>query len=97
MTTIHLGRWQLRFDWQILTLLLSAVIGLAVAYSRSAATLQFSLFIAAIVFYLFLLNKSEPIAPRRSLLQLALALMPVVLGVYFLFTNDWARWSEKLA
>ncbi|CAG0937490.1 hypothetical protein TFLX_06424 [Thermoflexales bacterium] len=96
MTTIHLGRWQLRFDWQILCLLLSAVIGLAVAYQRSAATLQFSLFVAAVALYVFLLNKSEPILPQRSLLRLTLVLIPAMLGVYFLLTNDWVRWSEKL-
>ncbi len=97
MTTIRLGRWPLSFDWQILPFMLSAVIGLALAYDRTPAAIQFSLCLAAVVVYLFLLNKSEPAAAQRSLLRLTLALVPVLIGVYFLLTNDWARWSEKLA
>ncbi len=97
MTTIRLGRGQLSFDWQILPLMLSAAIGLVLAYNRTPATIQFSLFLAAGLIYLFLLNKSEPAAPQRSILQMILALVPAVIGVYFLFTNDWVRWGEKLA
>jgi O-antigen ligase len=97
MNVIHLGRVQLRFDWQILPLMLSTIVGLTLAYNRDAAALQFVLFSMAVLVYLLLLNKSEPPLPRRSSLRSAFTLLPLVIGVYFLFTNDWARWAEKLA
>ncbi len=96
MRALRVDRFQLRFDWQILPLVLSAVIGLALAYNRTAAVLQFGLFCLAVLIYLLLLNKAEPQPPQRSSLRLIVAILPTVIGVYFLLTNDWARWGEKL-
>ena len=97
MSAIQVGRFRLRFDWQILPLILSAVVGLALAYNRTVAALQFVLFCAAVVVYLFLLNQSDPRPPQRSILRLILASLPLVIGVFFLLTNDWVRWAEKLS
>ena len=96
MNTLRIGGARLRFDWQILPLGLSAVIGLMLAYNQAAAALQFALIGAAIVVYLFLLNAADPRPPQRSLLRLTLALLPVIIGGFFLLTNDWARWGEKI-
>lgn len=96
MNTLRVGWLRLRFDWQILPFALSAVVGLVLAYNRTAAVLSVALLGAAIVVYLWLLNVSDPHPPQRSNLRLVLSLLPVVIGGFFLLTNDWVRWGEKL-
>jgi len=96
MGAIHIGRFRVRFDWQILPLILSTVVGFALAYDHTVAAVQFTLFCVAVVVYLLLLNNADPRPPQRSTLRIILASLPLVIGVFFLFTNDWARWEEKL-
>ena len=97
MVAIRLGRAQVRFDWQILPFALSAVMGLSIAHDTARASIRLALIIASLVIYLFFVNKSESLTRQRSFVRLSLAFMPAILAAYFLLTNDWVRWSEKLA
>ena len=97
MVTIKLGRSQIRFDWQILPFALSAVLALGISYDSARASTRLALIVTSLAIYLFFVNKSEPANNQRSFVRLSLGLMPAMLAVYFLLTNDWARWSEKLA
>ncbi len=97
MVAIRLGRAQLRFDWQILLFALSATLGLIIAHDLAHASIRLALIAASLMIYLFFVNKSEPSNRQRSFVRLSLGSMPTILAVYFLLTNDWARWSEKLA
>jgi O-antigen ligase len=97
MPTIRVGRRQLRFDWQLIPLTLSAASGFVLAYNRNAAGMQLALFGVAVALYLWLRNVADPHPPQRSLLRLVLLLLPLIIGLFFLLTNDWVRWGEKIS
>jgi len=100
MVTIRLGRTQLRFDWQILPFLLSAIIGWWISYNTMAAAIEFVLLVLGLALYLIIVNLSDPMAlagKTRSVLSGLLAVLPSLIAIYFLVTNDWSRGIGKLA
>jgi O-antigen ligase len=97
MITIRVGRGRLRFDWQILPFALAALIGLSLAYDVTRASIRLALIVVSLLVYLFFINKSEPAHRQPSVVRLSLSLLPVILAIYLLLTNDWTKWAEKLA
>ena len=90
---------RLRFDWQILPLLLAAVWGFVAAYDTRLAIIQFGLALLGIVLYFAIANLPDPILvgnQPRSVLACLLVIMPLTLGLYFLLTNDWSKSIGKL-
>ena len=91
---------RIRFDWQILPLLLAAIWGLAAAYDTRLALVQFGFILLGIVFYFLLANLPDPVragGQSRSVLAGLLAVVPLALSLYFLLTNDWLRSIGKLS
>lgn len=87
---------RLRFDWQIVPFLLSALIGLTIAHDTEAARITLALIALGLGLYLFFANKAEPARDRRSGLRSTLALIPSVTALFFLLANDWSRSIDKL-
>jgi O-antigen ligase len=89
------------FDWQIWLLLIAALMSVALAYNTRLALFQLSLIVGGVVVYLIMANLPDPIrrgqAAPRSILGGILALLPAIVAVYFLLTNDWSRWIGKLS
>lgn len=82
------------FDWQIVPFALSALCGLALAYNQPTATIRFTLIMLGVALYLFCANARAP--HPRSLLRALLIVLPVLITLYFMLTNDWAKSSNKL-
>jgi O-antigen ligase len=90
---------RLRFDWQILPLLLAAIWGLVAAYSTRLALVEFGLVLLGVALYFLLANLPDPVrvgGKSRSVLAGLLAVLPLALSLYFLLTNDWLRSTGKL-
>jgi O-antigen ligase len=100
MVAINRGRFQLHFDWQILPFALSAIIGWWISYNTLAASVGLILLILGLVLYLLLVNIPDPVSiggKARSVLSSLLAILPSVIAIYFLLTNDWSHSLGKLA
>jgi hypothetical protein len=85
---------RIRFDWQILPLLLAAVWGLAAAYDTRLAIVQFGLVLVGVTLYFLLANLPDPIhvhGQPRSVLAGLLVIVPCAFSLYFLLTNDWSH------
>src|SRR3974377_1610005 len=90
---------RIRFDWQILLLLLAAIWGLVAAYDTRLALGQFGLILLGIALYFLLANLPDPVlvgGQSRSVLAVLLAVVPLALSLYFLLTNDWQSSAAKL-
>ncbi len=90
---------RIRFDWQILPLLLAAIWGLVAAYNQRLALVQFGFILLGIVLYFLLANLPDPVrvgGQSRSVLAGLLAGVPLALSLYFLLTNDWPHSTGKL-
>jgi len=90
---------RIRFDWQILIVLTAALFSLGIAFQTQQATLQFALILIGIALYFLLTNLPDPVRQRgqtRSILSGILGLLPCVISIYFLLTNDWSHWVGKL-
>ena len=89
------------FDWQIWLLLIAAVVSAALAYNTRLALFELSVIAFGVVVYLIMANLPDPVqrgqAAPRSILGGILALLPVVIAVYFFLTNDWSHWIGKLS
>ncbi len=95
----ELATRRIRFDWQILPLLAAALWGLLAAYSTRLAIIPFGFVLLGVALYFLLANLPDPIrvgGHSRSVLAGFLAVMPLVLSLGFLLTNDWSRWLGKL-
>ncbi len=82
------------FDWQIVPFGLSALLGLMLAYNQPTATIRFALIAIGAVLYLFCANARD--TQSRSALRALLIGLPMLITIYFVLTNDWARSSNKL-
>ncbi len=80
--------------------LISAVLGLWIAYDFGTAVFRFALIIAGLLLYGSMGLVPEklrlPGSKEVPLLRISLALLPAVLASYFLLTTDWASRLEKL-
>ena len=89
------------FDWQIWLVLIAAMISAALAYNTRLALFELSVIAFGVVVYLIMANLPDPVqrgqAAPRSILGGILALLPVVIAVYFFLTNDWSHWIGKLS
>ena len=97
--TMLLTLRRIRFDWQILPLLLAAIWGLVAAYNTRLALVQFGFILLGIVLYFLVANLPDPVrvgGQSRSVLAGLLAVVPLALSLYFLLTNDWPRSTGKL-
>jgi len=89
----------LNFDWQIGLIVVTAILGLAVAFNPVAARFQFAVILCAVALYFIAANLHDPMTIRgriRSVLSSLMIGLPVVIALYFLLTNDWARWIGKI-
>jgi O-antigen ligase len=89
----------IRFDWQISLIGLSALVGLLIAYNQQMAALQFVIVAISIAVYLIGVNIPDPIAiggRPRSVLAAMVTLLPAVIAVIFVVTNNWAHWIGKV-
>lgn len=78
------------FDWQLVPFVVSAVIGAFIAYNPPSAWIRFALIALGVVVYLLFANL--PDAPdKRSTLKIVLAVLPSIIAVWFVLTNDWSR------
>ncbi len=82
------------FDWQIVPFALSALAGLLLAYNQPLATIRFVLIMIGVSVYVT--SATAPDTPARSIVRALLIGLPVLLTVYFVMTNDWAKSSNKL-
>jgi tetratricopeptide (TPR) repeat protein len=89
------------FDWPLLLFLLSATLGLWIAYDRAAAWAKFWLILGGLALYVVCMYIPEQICGSRrdsiSPLRMMLSLLPTGVAICFLLTNDWARWIGKLS
>jgi len=84
------------FDWQLVPFVVSAVIGALIAYNTSFAWIRFALIAFGAVVYLLFANR--PGAPdKRSVLKIVLVMLPSIIAVWFVLTNDWSRDTAKLS
>jgi O-antigen ligase len=94
-------RRRFHFDWQIWLLLIAAILSAAIAYNTRLAMFQLSLILLGLAVYLVMANVPDPFQRRqaapRSVLSGILGLLPALIAVYFLLTNDWSRWIGKLS
>ena len=82
------------FDWQIVPFALSALLGLALAYNQPVAAIRFTLIMIGIALYLVCANARD--TQTRSVCRALLIVLPALITLYFIATNDWARSSNKL-
>ncbi|MBI5566694.1 MAG: O-antigen ligase family protein [Chloroflexi bacterium] len=82
------------FDWQIVPFALSALSGLALAYNQPVAVIRCALIAIGVMLYLFCANARD--AQTRSILRALLIVLPALITIYFVLTNDWAKSSNKL-
>lgn len=78
------------FDVPLLLFLASAAAGVWVAYDRDAAWAKFGAILAGVAL-LYLIAWLPGRVGRAEPLRIAFAALPVVVGVYFLLTNDWRQ------
>ncbi len=86
-------------DWQIGLIAITAIIGLLLAYSTTAAFTLFGIIVGSIAMYFLVANLPDPVllrGHRRSLLSGLIILLIIVIAVYFLLSNDWLRWIGKV-
>ena len=81
-------------DWQLIPFALSAVLGLLIAYNQPTATARFALIIIGLALYLVCANARD--TQPRAILRALLIALPVLITIYFVLTNDWAKSSNKL-
>ncbi len=90
---------RLNFDWQIALIGLSALFGWLIAYDSRAASVELALVIIGLLVYFLFANLPDLVEWRgrqRAWLSGILAVLPFVIALYFLLTNDWAHATEKL-
>lgn len=88
------------FDAPLALFLASALLGAALAYAQEPAWAKLWTIVGGLALYGSVAGAAEHVQiGRRQIapVSVMLALFPVVLGAYFLLTNDWARWAGKLA
>lgn len=84
------------FDWQLVPFVVSAGIGAFIAYNTPFAWIRFALIAFGVVVYLLFANL--PDAPdKRSTLKIVLTVLPSIIAVWFVLTNDWSRDTGKLS
>ena len=91
---------RLALDWPFWLFLLSAAWGWWIAYDRAAAGIKFWLILGGLVLYVVCKYAPERIRVNGrdgvSPLRVVLSVLPTVVAICFLLTNDWARWIGKL-
>jgi O-antigen ligase len=90
---------RLNFDWQIILIGLSAFFGWLIAFNSRGANVELTLVIIGLLVYFLFANLPDPVMWRgqqHAWLNGILAVLPVVIAVYFLLTNDWAHAVEKV-
>lgn len=92
--------WRLALDWPFWLFLLSVAWGWWIAYDRAAAGTKFWLILGGLAPYVVCVLAPERIRVNGrdavSPLRVVLSVLPTVVAVCFLLTNDWARWIGKL-
>ena len=88
------------YDWPGLLFLVSALLGLGIAYDRALAWPKFLLITGGIGIGFWFAHAPERVRLGRwgtiSPLSVALNVLPAAMAVFFLLTNDWGRWEGKL-
>lgn len=88
------------YDWPMLLFVVSAAVGLGIAYDRMAAGLKFGLIVGGAALAYWFAHAPERVRLSRwgevSPVQTVLRVLPTLLAIFFLLTNDWGRWDAKL-
>lgn len=97
------GAWFPRsaFDGPLALFLLAAAAGASISIDRAAAWgSTFFVYLGAVVVYYAVLTTPERVRLgelRAAPLPLLLLLLPSLAAAYFLLTNDWQAWQEKMS
>ncbi len=88
------------YDGPMLLFVASAAMGLGIAYDRTAAWLKFGLIVGGTVVGYWFAHAPERMRLGRwgevSPVRVMFGLLPALVAIFFLLTNDWGRWDAKL-
>ncbi|MCC7354261.1 MAG: hypothetical protein IT330_10930, partial [Anaerolineae bacterium] len=100
MAAARTGVRRTAYDWPMLLFVVSAAVGLGIAYDAKAAWPKFGLIMGGVALAYWFAHAPERVRLGRwgevSPVRAVLSTLPALVAVFFLLTNDWARWQGKL-